>query len=305
MTKTSYWIIAILFTFFFASCEIEPIDPAINLDDFQNPTNPNNPNNPENPAAVFKADFNGTTWVAEQVEAQIGGDYITIGAIRGTQEEGFGIIVEANQIGTYPANTNLISYNPPSSEYGYWGANPEDENENTGSITITNIDTVNHTISGTFTFKGYWSDADVDTVEPIQFTNGVFTNIPYTDYTDEDADVFYAKVNGTEFVDTDILVTSINDILGIGAKDAAFQSISLGINESYDVGTYTISGNQNVQATFELSDETILSATSGTITMTEKTADRIKGTFNFGAINETTNPITTYSITEGSFDVAY
>lgn len=291
--------VSILALFTFISCDIEPIDSAINLDDLQNPNNPNVP------TSVFKADFNGQTWIADQVEAQIGGDYITIGAIKGSQEEGFGFIVEANQTGTYPANTNLFSYNPPNSEFGFWGANPNDENENTGSITITNIDTVNHTISGTFTFKGYWTNTDEPNVQPIQFTNGVFTNIPYTDYTDEDADVFYAKVNGTEFVDTDILVASVNDVLGIAAKNATFQSITVGINESYEVGTYTISGNQNVQATYVLNDNTTLSATSGTITITEKTADRIKGTFNFVALDETTSPITTYSITQGSFDVAY
>ena len=57
----------------FTSCDIEPIDSAINLDDFGNPTTG---------PMVFKADFSGETWNATTAEAIISGNSIYIGATK-------------------------------------------------------------------------------------------------------------------------------------------------------------------------------------------------------------------------------
>ena len=153
----------------FTSCNNEPIDGAINLDDF---------NNPSGGSMIFKTDFSGTTWNGTAVQAVVSSNSISIGA---TKADGstFTILIEGITTGTYPANTNLLAYTPVGSDYGYWSINLANPTENTGSITITNIDTVNHKISGTFDYKGYWSDATNTSIIPVQFTNGVFTNIPY------------------------------------------------------------------------------------------------------------------------------
>ncbi|MEZ4853395.1 DUF6252 family protein [Flavobacterium sp.] len=252
---------------------------------------------------IFKADFNGTTWNANQASAQLGSDFITIAGINSTGDS-FSFIIEANQLGTFPANENILSYNPASGGgYGYWSINVDNETEDTGSITITNINTANKTISGTFQFTGYWSNIDETSIAPLNFTNGVFQNIPYTGYDDPGADSFFAKVDGVGFTATDIFVATINEVIGIGASDDNDQNITVGVNENLGVGTYTITGNTSsdeVQATYEIGGNSIL-ATSGSVTISTKTADRISGTFSFVA----TDSGTSYSITEGSFDVSY
>ncbi len=282
--------------FTFTSCDTEPIDPAIDLDDF---------GGGNAGPAVFKADFSGNTWVASTAQALVGGNYITISGIK-SNGEGFGLLVEANSTGTYPANTNILAFTPAGSEYGYWSTNFDNPEENTGSITITNIDLVNNTISGTFNFKGYWSDTTTTAILPVEFTNGVFQNIPFTTQ-EQTGDTFYAKVGGVEFVETDIFTAEFfvgsEEWLTIAAEDASLNTINVSVRRSVGTGTYPITGNvavDSAQGVYTL-DNTDYNSVSGSVTITSKTATRIKGTFNFQGSDGTT----TKSITEGAFDVAY
>jgi hypothetical protein len=162
-------IFLILTAFIFTSCENEPVDSYIDLDDF---------NTPPVAAKVFKVDFGGDTWKATEMLAVMSGSTISIGATRADGST-FSILVDGSTVGSYPANENIIAYTPSGSTFGYWSINTTTPTENTGSIEITAIDTVNHTISGTFQFKGYWSDGSTTSIIPVQFTNGVFTSIPY------------------------------------------------------------------------------------------------------------------------------
>jgi hypothetical protein len=278
----------------FTSCENEPLDPELNLDDFGN----------NNPTAVFKADFSGSTWTATQSTAVISGNLIQIVGGK-SNGESFGFLINANAVGTYPANQNILAFTPAGSEFGYWSVNPDNETENTGSITITEINTTNKTISGTFSFKGYWSDIDQTSILPVQFTNGVFNNIPYVNQS-ETNDSFYAKVDGTEFVDVDILTAEIQiesqDFISIAAQDANLNAITVSVRSNLSTGTYNITGNVGtdlVQAIYDFNDADN-QAVSGSVTITSKTADRIKGTFSF-----VTDGSPTYNVTQGSFDVAY
>jgi hypothetical protein len=288
--------IFLIFTAFnFTSCENEPIDSAIDLDDFEPPTNG---------PTVFKADFGGETWTSTAAQALISGNFISIGA---TKADGstFSFLVEANGVGTYPANTNILAYTPPGSEYGYWSVNFANEAQDTGSITITNINTANKTISGTFTFKGYWSDLDNTSIIPVDFTNGVFTNVPYITQT-ETGDTFFAKVGGIEFVDVDILtvITDINgqEFISVGAQTAGMDDMTISVRSSLAAGTYAISGDlavDNVQAICTMNNVE-QQAVSGSVTIISKTADHIKGTFQY-----VTNGSAPFTVTEGAFDVDY
>ena len=288
----------------FTSCEIEPIDSAINLDDF---------NNPSNEPAVFKADFSGVTWNSTAAEAIISGNFISIGA---TKADGstFSILLNAASVGTYPANANIIAYTPSGSDYGYWSVNLANETENTGSITITNIDTVNHKISGTFTYKGYWSDSTTTSIIPVQFTNGIFTNIPYTGGTPVSNDNFFAKVDGVGFaedqIDTAYIVdttpgSTVPDQISIVGSKTNGDTVGINVNKSLAVGTYTITAalsDVDVVRGNILIDNVLYTAESGTISITSKTATRIAGTFSMGVKNFTTS--TTKTVSEGTFDVA-
>jgi hypothetical protein len=209
-------------------------------------------------------------------------------------------MIDGSTVGTYAANVNLVTYTPAGTEYGYWAINDDNPTENTGSVIITSINTETKTISGTFKFKGYWTDPD-NPKPAINFTNGVFKDIPYSTQ-EEIADVFTAKVGSVNFVATDIFTSEINDFTTIGALDANLNNLSIAIKNTLGTGTYPITTNtlsDNVQGSYE-DENGEYKAVSGTITITSKTNDRIKGTFQF-----TTNGATPFTITEGNFDVEY
>lgn len=288
-------IVLVLTSFSFTSCENEPIDGAINLDDF---------GGGNNDPAVFKADFSGSTWTGTEAQAVVSTNFISIGA---TKADGstFAILVNATAPGTYPANQNLVTYTPATTEFSYWSFNQDNPSENTGSVTITNIDRVNNTVSGTFNFRGYWSDTTTTAILAVDFTNGVFTNIPFIPNT-ATGDNFFAKVDGNEFVDT--LLTGIEassgpDVwLNVDAVDASLNHVTIAFKKSMGTGTYTLTGglSDNAKCSFSTPDIDY-NATSGTLTITSLTTDRVKGTFSFVG----TEGATTKTVTEGTFDVGY
>jgi hypothetical protein len=288
----------------FSSCEVEPIDSEIDLDDF---------NNPATGPAVFKADFSGSTWTAAVAQANITTDGIQIIGSKANGEN-FAFFVDATTTGTYPANQNFLTFTPAGSTYGYWSLNLANATENTGSITISNINTVAKTISGTFSFKGYWTDATTTSIIPVQFTDGVFTNVPYT--TDNTPvtgdDTFFAKVDGVEFAENQIDVALIEDatpmpipdqisIVGSKTND---DTVSINVNRNLGVGTYAITGvlsDTDVVRGGSVMNDVLYNAESGSITIISKTATRISGTFSMVVKNFTTSA--TKTISEGAFDV--
>ncbi len=297
-------IFFILAAFTFTSCDNEPIDPALDLDNFGGGGNNGGP-------IVFKADFSGSTWNASAAQANISNGLITIIGTRGTSGESFAFQILGTTTGTYPANENILAYTPANSEYGYWSLDINNGSTDTGSITITEIDTQNNTISGTFNFTGYWSDTTVTNILPTVFTNGVFENIPFTtDGPAPSGDTFYAKVDGVEFVEDQVdgaLITQVtgmpNQISVVGSKDNG-DTVGLNIVSSLSVGTYQITGpfGEQVNGSSVIND-VLYTAQSGSVTITSKTATRISGTFSMVVQNFTTSA--TKTISQGSFDVEY
>ncbi len=276
----------------FTSCDDEVVDPLINLDD----------TDPITGGTFFRADFSGATWNADNASVVFSGNHFLLSATKGIGGEGFDFDLEGNTPGNYLAHLNHVAFTPAGSNFGYWGINPADFNENTGSVTITSINTVNQTVSGIFSYKGYWSDTTVTNILPILFTNGVFNNLPYT-IANPVSNTFFAKVDGVEFVDSSINVTTTNDIIGISATNDAGQNITIGINEDATTGVHTITGNvatDVVQAFYKPSGAP-LQAFTGSVTITTKTATNIVGTFVFTS----SNGPSTFQITQGQFNVEY
>lgn len=285
--KSKLQLVVLFFAVLFTSCTYEPVDGTVETVPGGNTA-----------SGVFKADFSGNTWTAKETQAIISGNFIEIAAVN-SKGESFGIVIEGSIAGTYAANVNIVAYTPAGTEYGYWAYNDNNPTENTGSVIITKIDTEKKTISGTFQFKGYWSDTD-NPKPAIQFTNGVFKDIPYITQ-EETTDVFTAKVGSTNFVATDISTAEIDNFITIGALDANFNNLSIVIKNTLGTGSHTITNTPsgNVQGYYEDANAEY-KAISGNIEITSKTADRIKGTFNF-----TTNGTPPFVITEGTFDVEY
>ncbi|MDY0089488.1 MAG: DUF6252 family protein [Flavobacteriaceae bacterium] len=287
----------------FVSCgDTEPVDPA--LLDYVGTGDDNGNGNNNQP--VFKVDFNNQTYTATATIALVTGGSITVS---GMKSDGSNVTFLLNGIttGTYPANdseNNFISYQPAGSAgYAYISWHPTDENANTGAVVVTSVNAQNQTISGTFNFTGYWSNDD-EQIAPIVFTNGVFTNIPYV-VENPAGDTFYAKVNGVEFQDTDIFIAEIEvmeqEFISVIAMDASDQTIRVNLRSNLGVGTHTVSSGGSAQINYEIPDEFEEYANTGSVTIIEKTATRIKGTFS-ATVSDGGDA---YQITEGAFDVEY
>lgn len=154
--------------FIFTSCVNEPIDTKINL-------------NPETPVLpiLFKVSFSGQTFTTTQAEAVFSNDgHITINAVKNPELESFDMDIIGTTPGLYLTKNNIITYSAGISQPSYISINPTDALSDTGQITITSIDVVNNRISGNFNFTGYYNNETVSSTK--EFTNGVFTNIPYT-----------------------------------------------------------------------------------------------------------------------------
>lgn len=291
----------------FVSCETEPLDSAIDLDEF-NQNSPNNPNNPTG-TALFTADFDGQSFVANTTQAVMDNGQLVIVGLRAPQGDSFSIAIDAAAVGTFPANQNLISYQPQTNGFAYLGTNFDNPTENTGFITISSINTSNNTVSGTFSFKGYWTDT-VNPLAPKNFTNGIFQNIPLTGSVgNPSADSFYAKADGVEFVEDQIDVTEVSssgfpDAISIVGSKTNGESLSISIDTNTAVGTYQMTGllsTTDVVRGKYLVNGSLHGGVSGSVTITSITATRIAGTFMFTA--ENIGQTSTHQITQGSFDV--
>lgn len=125
-------------------------------------------------------------------------------------------------------------------------------------------------------------------------------------------DTFSALVNGFEFVELSINVNanaSHNGLpsINIIASNINNDQIDINIENTAVVGTAYFNTDPLIDIFsflyFEPSPNQFQTDTSGSITITERTATRIKGTFYFDAI-DLDAPLDTRNITEGSFDVA-
>ncbi len=298
--KLASSIVLLFSLFLMVSCTNEPVDPAV-ATQLAAANATANSGTTTTGGSLFKADFSGSTWNADSYQATMSSNQIQINGIK-TNGEGFVFTVNSSSVGTYPANVNILSYNPAGSLYGYSSNNVNNPTEDTGSITISNIDTVNKTISGTFNFKGYWTNNSVNNILPIVFQNGVFQNVPYTNQS-QTGNSFYAQVNGVDYIGTDINTSVINlfgqQFLSIGALDSNLHVMSIDVRTNLGPGTYTITGNYNnnvVEALYYNSTYAI----SGSVTIISKTATHIKGTFNY--LSGALPPI---NVTQGTFDVDY
>lgn len=163
-----------------------------------------------------------------------------------------------------------------------------------GTVTISELNETNKTISGTFNFNAFLPGIDT-----IYVSKGALHNVSYTGGDIDDptnAGVFKAKVNGNQFLP--IVVSSRNTgntIITSGST--ANSTIIISIKPDVEPGEYTVPRSgfsakyQDVTGP-ETTDEGIIN-----ILEHNTSAKTIKGTFSF---------ITNRSeITEGEFNVTY
>ena len=259
----------------FTSCETEPVDPALNE------------NNNSNEPAVFQVDFNDETFVATSTQAVIADGMIVISGMKASTGESVSLAIEGTSEGAYDGEEAFMVYSPElDSEYQY--VNLSDTGEDMGSVVITEIDTENHTVSGTFSFTGWWSDDEANLPE-IVFTAGSFENIPYTGNIGGNPGDEYlnATIDGVETEFSNFAVMEVGETMNItGFSVASSSQIQLRMPVDITVGTYTITDNPFAGPTaLYVENGEGASSVSGTLIITSIEDGFIEGTFEFDAEN--------------------
>ena len=281
------------------SCETEPVDPVLN----------NNNGNNENPPASFEVDFNGETFVASNTLAVMGNGMMSIGGFKTSTGEDFAIVIDGTSEGTYTDEAVLMNYTPDAeSEYSYSNLNIT-EGLSSGEVVITEIDTENHTISGTFNFTGWWGDEEAN-VPSIEFTNGVFENIPYTGNNPIPTEEYlFATLDGEEIdYSNDLVVATADGGAGVTITihgEGADHSFELYLSAELTAGNYVFSDEimSNVRAEFEDADGTEYDIAEGQLIITSNEDGWMEGTFSFPVKNGAGETI--HTVTDGSFNVEW
>jgi hypothetical protein len=267
----------------FTSCDSEPVDPVLSEN--------------INPEAFFQVEKDGELFTAISASATIINGGIALGGVNATGEA-VGFVVTDVEEGTYE---NAMQFYTTADQVEYINANPETV-EIEGSVTITEINTINHTISGTFHFKA-WSEVGG---EPIEFTNGVFEDVPYTgdiNPTPVGDEYFKAKIDG------DLTNFGVINAMPLGEQIALVgantgESIDIRVPVGVEPGTYEISEDfeNGIYAMYmSLGEMNGYGGVSGTLIITSSDETAIEGTFEFVGEDFDGNTI---EITDGEFHVA-
>ena len=281
----------------FTSCDTEPLDPKL-VD-----------GGDDSAAASFMVDFSGKTFKATSAKAIMAEGMISIEGVRGSKGEAISLLIEGATTGTY--TDALMEYLPTAtSEDYYMNVDPtsDDDGASTGSVTITSINTAKKTISGTFNFTGFWTDAAANHPS-IAFTNGSFTDIPYTTTStgpgDGDSDEYLrAKVNGVSKDYSAVGYTLGSDIYLTlnGSSPVDDDNLAVAMDVNITPGTYTMGSSVfdgNPAGSYSVGDTNYVSDT-GTLVIISKTNGFIKGTFSFTG-HQRNNDSNIITVTNGEF----
>ncbi|HIB37440.1 DUF6252 family protein [Mesonia sp.] len=302
MKKILYPIFLALFTLMAVSCDNEPLE-----GDFADPNAGGSGGGSGTPGGNFTATIDGNSFVADGALAitQSTGNGVQTG-ITGVNLSGNSIAIQLldEGVGSYVLS-NLVDFDNPgdgTAMYAQLGTEgpPYTTNMNsTGTLEITEWDTQNMVISGTFSFQ---AEREIDnedgsvTVETVEVTEGEFSNVPLqleggeepTDPEPEDPDaLFEVELDGDLYTGTTqaninedgfaVAATSgdqvftlqvFDPVVGsfdLGAEDEAF--ILYDIDESNDESElyYSIEGTITISS-IDYNNNLISGTFSGTLT---------------------------------------
>lgn len=260
----------------------------------------------------FMADVGGSKWVAEDslTSAAVLAGVISL---NGTSSDHRQLIITLNDTvpGTYVLNQNSVSvalFDTGDSAGIYTTSQGTDTTQGGGTVTVTEIDTVNHTISGTFSFNVY-RDGDGS---KLQFTNGTFQGLPYASTLPpaSDNDTLTATIDGNGWVAQSIDAGVANQLVITASNLNGTQSIGLSMPADVAPGQYPMDLTFTYFGAYVPSLNVWLASSEGTLEILEHdvTRRRIRGNFSFKAVDPadplgTNNP--PHQVTAGYFAVTY
>jgi len=264
-------------------------------------------------AGDFRAKIDGVQWVAA---SNTKGATILFGAINITgvssDNKMVTITLGGQTTGTYILNQNSIgiaAYNEIANgtiTQSFSTNQSSDPSKSGGSVTVTEIDSVHKTITGTFRFNGYDGNTDAQKV----ITEGIFNKLPYGTSLPpaNNTDTFNVKIGGVDWLPPSIAAQIISGHLYIqGSTLDGSSSVGLYMPQNVQPGSYTLDflGGAYFGQYSPNSGNILVSQGNGTLTILENNATtrRIKGNFSFTASDQTLTQ--SVQLTEGYFSVGY
>jgi len=246
---------------------------------------------------MFMADVSGSQWIAADSlkSAAVLGGFINLIGISDDHRQ-LNIILNDTIPGTYVLDQGSTSvaffgYTDSSNSYMYSTNQSSDSTQAGGTVTVTEIDLVNHTISGTFSFNVY---RGIDGNQ-LRFTDGVFRKLPYTSSLPpaSGTDTLKAVIDGGNWSAQSIEAANISNQLVISGSNLSGTQ-SLGLNMPADIvpGQYMldfIKTSYTYFAVYLPSPNVGLASVDGTLEILENdvTNKRIRGNFTFNAVDPT------------------
>lgn len=252
--------------------------------------------------SFFKVDFDNETYLATTAAAHIGDGKLTITAE--LANESFEIILYQTLEGTYELGTtdtngdiNSATYSSDATSTDSW-TSISDGIQSMGSITISEINYNQLTISGNFNFTG------VNNGETKAFTNGIFINLPLTKDND-----FFALVDGVEMVDEQFIPYVNEDSQWVGfvvLNGNNSKVMDFTFHENTLPGSYSLSMIPNLPRAGYTENPDYYYHANGSVTIIAHNTLKgfIMGTFEFVGEFENGTP-ESYTVTQGSFCINY
>jgi len=319
------WILFAFIVFQFAACEDESLEGEFPQGD--------DPSVIEDGAFVAKIDGNS-------FEADIANGVLNTSntlTITGTiTETGKKIVmtIENASVGSFSIIANLGTENG-----AYYFENSDVTNpyvstniyNTVGILNITEFDTTNLKVTGTFDFTGARMVLDADgnpildgqgnpTLESIDITSGAFNKISFTNEDEGGGgtpvdDTFFAVVDGVDFI-TQSVTTTLNTVSGIQvvkivAVTENGQVMRIDLPEDIGLGTFNMESLSDGTKLISLYNPATggenLTSDPGTITITRFNVNTgvIEATFNFTATDPIDIDPAVAEVTNGSFKVDY
>jgi hypothetical protein len=142
-----------------------------------------------------------------------------------------------------------------------------------------------------------------------------------TEEAEEESNSFAATINGAKFNSNLTTAKYYRDTNSTGSNAdriwlavtsqslSPVAAIALNIDTAVGVGTYTVHPTSFMDTVnayyYTTSTGAAYTARAGSVTITSKANDRIKGTFNFIGRNSAGSPNDTVAVTNGSFNMSY
>ena len=274
----------------------------------------------DNIDGTLHVDFDGKTFVSTSVQAIVSDKYISITGLRAPNGDFIQITLPTNKVGTYTwknltnvSDVLVLGYTPAAAKNSFICVPNENidaslKYTDTGSLTISSIDNATKKISGTFQFTGIDFTGNNGKGEVKTFTNGVFTNIPFTaDVATPTSNTFSAKLDGVAFVPTSVFAILQSGKISISVRRGSVETIGLSIPSTVKTGTYAVE-DLGTDYTFlynkDLTGNGVFSgAGSLTITSHDTTKKIVKGTFTSKYTSFMISEV--HNLSEGAFTVSY